>query len=1403
MGWGIGMRRSSFHTGVAPLLIGVCMLASASSPAAPLSRQDVPGPLQPWVPWVLHGAQERQCPYFYNNGEQRQCSWSSRMTLAVTGTGGSFSLQVAAFRTLWMQLPGDAKHWPQEVKVDGKPAPVVAQADRPGVRVTPGSHAISGNFVWDGLPESLLLPDAIGLVELTTDGARNAVPNLDSTGRLWLKQRSERNSGVERIEVRVNRRVTDDIPLTMTTQIELTASGKNQEALVPNALLDGFTPLALSSPLPAHFEPDGSLRVQVRPGRWQLFATGRSMAPQTKLGLPATQDRLAPSAEVWAFEARPELRLVTIEGLTAVDPQQTTLPQEWKRFPAYLLKPGDAMRLRQTKRGDPEPEPDRLALRRHLWLDFDGAGYTVQDKISGSITRAWRLEMAKPQTLGRVAVDGADQYITQLDANALPGVELRRGVANITADSRIDTGTHTLSATGWQQDFNQLSATLHLPPGWRLLHASGADRAPRAWIERWTLLDFFLVLMITLASGKLFGWRWGVVALAALTLSYHESGAPTWAWLNLLAAAALLRVLRDGRLRNVVSLYRWLSLTALIVVAVPFAVDQVRQALYPVLERPWQAIGEQVAVYAEPEAAGGMAQNRPVPAPARGRAPASSPLAAQNAEPSSSPPPAQPEEQDRVEKKTLARHGTSYELSSSGFDRASFERIDPNAQIQTGPGLPQWTWNEYELAWSGPVEHTQTLRLWLVSPLEGKVLTAARLAALLALLARLAWVGAIRLPAIGRAAGTTAIVALLACTVAIPPHRAWAQSMPNPELLNELRDKLLAAPDCLPRCAEISRLRLSATAGDLQLRLEAHAETDTAIPLPGGAQQWLPEELTVDGAPARGLMRDRTGNLWVQLAKGVHQIGMRSGMNGRHSVQLALPLKPHRVEAELVGWTLDGLGEDGQAGESLLLTRVAGATRSTQPGSGDSLPPFVRVERTFNLGLVWQVATRVVRAGPSTAPVLVKVPLLEGESVTDGEVRAQDGVALVNLGPQTNAFYFESALKQRKQLDLRAPAESNQIQVWRLNLGPQWHVQFGGIPVVHHQDDAGRWLPEWRPWPDEHVTLALTKPSGVAGQTLTLDRTRLSLAPGIRATDVQLDMTLRSSRGGQHVVQLPEGAALQSVAIDGKSQPIRLEGRGVHLPVSPGKQEVTIAWREPRGISTWFAASSADAGTPGVNAALQIKMPEGRWLLLVGGPAVGPAILFWGVVIVLALAALALGRMRLTPLKAHQWFLLALGLTQAPLLTGVIVVAWFLGLGARKRFGDGVAGKRWFNLGQVVLALLTLAAALSLFWAVQNGLLGYPEMQVAGNGSDVWNLRWYQDRTPGALPTAWVISVPLIVYRLLMLAWALWLAYSLLGWARWGWDCFSDHGYWRKLDLWNKHAASKHPTSEAGGAPVA
>ena len=94
---------------------------------------------------------------------------------------------------------------------------------------------------------------------------------------------------------------------------------------------------------------------------------------------------------------------------------------------------------------------------------------------------------------------------------------------------------------------------------------------------------------------------------------------------------------------------------------------------------------------------------------------------------------------------------------------------------------------------------------------------------------------------------------------------------------------------------------------------------------------------------------------------------------------------------------------------------------------------------------------------------------------------------------------------------------------------------------------------------------------------------------------------------------------------------------------------------------------------------------------------------------------------------------------------------------------------------------ITAVALAVLALSIRQGLLGLPEMQIAGNGSTAGLLLWYQDRAGSVLPQQWVASVPLLVYRLAMLAWALWLALALVRWLRWGWGCFSTVELWRPL----------------------
>jgi len=193
-----------------------------------------------------------------------------------------------------------------------------------------------------------------------------------------------------------------------------------------------------------------------------------------------------------------------------------------------------------------------------------------------------------------------------------------------------------------------------------------------------------------------------------------------------------------------------------------------------------------------------------------------------------------------------------------------------------------------------------------------------------------------------------------------------------------------------------------------------------------------------------------------------------------------------------------------------------------------------------------------------------------------------------------------------------------------------------------------------------------------------------------------------------------------------------------------------------------------------------MQMPQGRWTLLAGGPRLGPAVLFWPLLLVLGLVAFALSRVPLTPLRLHHWLLLALGLTQVSLAAAALVPAWLLVLGWRREHGVELQG-RWFSLVQAGIACLSVVALIVLFMSIERGLLGQPAMQIAGNLSSSQLLRWYQDRLGSQLPGAWVFSLPLLVYRLVMLAWALWLAQALVRWLRWGWESFSAGELWRPL----------------------
>jgi hypothetical protein len=616
--------------------------------------------------------------------------------------------------------------------------------------------------------------------------------------------------------------------------------------------------------------------------------------------------------------------------------------------------------------------------------------------------------------------------------------------------------------------------------------------------------------------------------------------------------------------------------------------------------------------------------------------------------------------------------------------------------------------------------------------------------------------------------------------VAPSPVRA---ELPSPELLQELRARLTEPPDC-QRCGDLTALALTVKGDDLRLRLTLHAQADSAVPLPLPHAGLILRSIELDGQPAL-LFRDAARLLWLRLPAGVHEaIITATAPDTVATLQLPLPMAPGRVQLEAEGWRVEGYVE-GRADRQLQLTRQR--PTAAAPLQAGVMPPFVQVERDLALEVDWRVETRVRRLSQADSAAVVEIPLLAEERITTPGIQVRDGRVLLNLPPDQAETGWSAALNRTDALTLRAADSPDFVEVWRLRADPLWHVETAGIPLVRRLDAEGQWMPEWRPWPGESITLNIRRPEGAPGDTVTVDQSRLQLNPGRRRSEASLELTLRASRGAERIVTLPPGATLTGVRINEVPQSLRQQGQQVVLPLTPGVQKMALTWREERGIVTRYPTPPVELGGPSVNARLSVHLPRDRWPLWVSGPTLGPAVLFWGVLLVILAGAVVLARVGGTPLRVHHWFLLGVGLSQSHILATLLVAGWLVLLARRRTLATGAIGNWRFDLLQLGLAALTLAALAALLGGIERGLLGTPNMQIAGNGSSAYQLNWYQDRSVGPLPTAWVISAPILVYRGLMLAWSLWLAYALLKWLGWAWECFSAGGLWRPL-RWRKRS---------------
>lgn len=1352
------------------------------------TRLDAPDSLEQWRSWVLWKNNTIECPFITAGHTQtlanKQCAWPGKLSLDITNKRAIFSQYWKLYGRANIILPGDKEHWPNHIQVNGKKGLLLELEGRPMLRLDAGEYELEGTIPFADQVQALSIPAYTGMLKLTQNG--NAVRDIafDKQGKILLSQTSKKPQKKTRdsLAVQVFRKLSDGYPMVLESHVVLDVSGRERLVSLGRALPADFIPVSFISPLPARINDQGNLDVQLRPGRWTIkfssrmnFGEGSNKTDIENSFSMLKQTPGWPEQELWAFQPARQYRVVSLTGAPTIDPSQTAMPEHWSQYASYILAEDKALVLKEKIRGLVKKQKHELVLKRDMWLGFDGNNMITREELTGYFKHLDRVQIQSDYQPGNVAINGKPQLITSVNGDK--GIEVRPGSLTMTSVGQVTPGV--LNINPWQLDVDKAEINLHLPPGYRLFYAGGVDRVSHAYLTSWNLWDIFISTIFIVMLVRVFHWQAGIVGLSYVLLTHKIPGAPEVLWLLvLLGCYSATRYLSEGRLYKVMRV-SYMGVGALLILSfLGFSVDQARQTFYPQLEKPWASITYSNTSVSTASIVNETKDNN-----------LEDEMAATLANPAVDSLTSSYSKRAVAKVKNIPNH--------SEYD---YQAYDPGTIIQTGPGVPSWNWNKVRMSWGGMVTKEQKISLWLMPPWLNRVLNIARILAFLAL--ALLFVKF----EFKRVKNTTTLKSVLVLSVLFSlstADQSYASSVkesglwPDVALLQEYERRLLAPPSCFPHCISINEMRVKTTKDKINLVFSVAAASVIAFPLPLNQNHIGAISLSTQDGKVLPL-RMIANKIYTLIPEGDNRLLLSIDVEVVNEINFPFSLMPHRVIVEqaddsAAGWKVLGVRAQKLLSNTLSFKRVENSRLNVNAPNDTPFgqtaikqrptPIFVQVERQLDIDHDWRVTTRVLRVSPKHGPLNIKVPLLAGESIISNNIKAEDGEVVVSLAERQAMVQWKSILKPTNRIILKAYPDVDRVERWTVNPSLRWHMNYEGIAPIHSASFDSSPL-QWWPRANESLILHITKPEAVAGKGFTIESVKLNYNPGKRASQADLKFSARTSQGFDYRLPLPDQVEVNEVLINDRRSLVSEEDGELILPLQPGHNQLSISLKQHSGYGLKTSSPHIEIRDAS-NVHINLNLPRERWVLWVSGPVMGPAVLFWGLLLVITLVAFILGSQPWSVLKSWQWLLLGVGVTTTFMPLLIVILSWFVLLSFRTKIlalpATQERGAKAFNFIQVIIGLNTLAMLLSLLASVSLGLVfEVPNMQVMGNGSSDFYLSWYQDISENSLPSVSVISVPMLVYRLLILAWSIWLSLSLMGWLRWGWESFSEGGVWKK-----------------------
>ena len=1371
----------------------------------------IPESLAPWVNWVLDDNPYFACPVRATDGVRLNCIWVRETSIDVLRDqtfGAKFELKVHAFAESTLQLPYSQSFKPQNVKLNGQEIALGGGNSVPEIQVPVGSHTLVGDLVWteESEPRYLDIPRS-GLVRLSIDGAPVAHPSLQGGGsRLWFSNEITDTPSTTTTPdtelVRVFRHFIDDIPQTQTTYIRVTITGNPRTLDFGKVISDEYEITHLASQWPAILSNDGNLVVQVSPGSNDIQIYARATDQLSSFRYEKISP-IWPDLEYWGIQPMHQLRIIRMDGAQRTDLAQVNAPNLMRRTSGFVLTKEDELKLIEEQRGSVQPYSSTFGISRDIWLNFNGDFYTVADSIRTDISTAQQVSSSIP--LGAVRVNGSARLIVYDDSSEdrLTSIYLKPEDTHLSSMSRVSRAD-PLAPNSWSIEAERLNTRLHLPPGWMMLWSNGVEEVEGSWLSKWGIWDVFIVLLLLCLVWGLGGWKWTAIVAGTVLVGYQLDNAPTFGWVVLAGMCYALKAIKHVKLNQIASVSYWVIFFVVASACIYHATMSMRNAIHPQLatDSPtfeqlvastlarWYTVdeNERMAVTELSDFLGLLPKEHSTFSSdteeifrigSRLNESVAEEVAASATYMPLSDPTAKLSQTTRFESQ-ISRGNLGLELGEARTQSVADPRTyDPTLPIaiQTGPGRPSWQWRTVTLNWYGPVAQDQKMNLVLMGPWFTRLLYFFSAITTLLVLAYFLY---LKDPGIKNCIkavlpGTSGVASLVFLAMLFDPQDVQAD-IPDADLLKELESRLLALPDCLNECAYLEEAKVTLTEGVLTIALKVHAEDRVAVPLPNENNTWNLIDVRQDENQLP-LLRERS-TLYTLLDNGVHDIVLTASVAGLDQFDVSFELIPGHLEIDVPKWRVEGLFQ-GQVGDRKLsfyrekTEQIDGGSESTTNFTPLEISPYVSVLRQIVLGYEPTIITRVSRVAPFTDEFTVRIPLLQNEQVTTAGMSVEDEHMVVNLRANQNSITWESKLPVDSTITLSAPSIAERTERWSIVGSDFWSYDYEGVVPIDEGDTHTMFVPR----SNEVLQVDVQQTQPVPGTSITIGSVNAYHKVDSKSTTTDLELSILASQPADIEITLPADARLESLLFAGDFQSLP-SNNVVLLPLQTGENHYTLNWTTDRGVSLAYSPPSASISLSAVNASTDVQFLENRWILWLAGSSFGSTVAFWSILVGVILAAVCVSKIPSIALSTRDSVILAAGATVVDLKVLVFVAIWFFAIWIKSRVKEEISQPWLYRLGQLVLTGITLLVLYVLVKTVVAALTNDPNMYIVGTYySSTW-FTWFSDEISREIPSAWVLSVPLWVYFVLILAWVMWLVFSLLQWLKAWWETLNTPVLW-------------------------